>query len=109
MRDQAANTFAVPPLFAVAPRTSTPLPKALDDDTGAALEDVPVVAIVDVMVSGTAEEGGRRDEGGQRLHGTLTGTVLVSGPVGARSIVAVLRLVSDSTPGGYDEARTAES
>ena len=99
----------MPPLFAVAPTTPTPLPTALDDDTGAALEEVPAVLIVGVIVGEIAEEGSNRSEGGQRLHGTLACNTLVSAAVGAGSIVAALRIVSDSTLGGYDEARTTGS
>ena len=99
----------MPLLFAVASKTSTPLSRALNDETGADLEEVPAVPVVGVMVNGTAEEEGWQDEGGRRLHSTLTGVALVSAAVGARSIVAALKIVSDSTLGGYDEARTTGS
>ena len=77
----------------MAPTTPTPFPTELDGDTGAALDEVPVILMVGVVVGGLMEEGSWRREGGHRLHGTLTCNTLVSVAASAGSIVAALRIV----------------
>ena len=77
----------------MAPTTPTPCPTELDGDAGAALDEVPAILMVGVVVGGLMEEGSRRRKGEYRLHGTLTCDSLVSVAAGAGYIVAELRIV----------------